>query len=460
MKRLMLILLLAITLVIGLSPEDRADYLGMNATTDTLSIPIYIEDSLGNPVLMTASDSVYITVTSPSNTVVYSDSTLGNGAKIGVHDWEDIPDHYVYTELVGTLDGAATTYGTYTVHVTAADVSLDLLTDKKHTFQKISANLDVLLARLDAAITTRSTLSATDNIGINWADITNVATTWDFTNTTFGIATSVGTVTGNVNGSVGSVTGAVGSVTGNVGGNVVGSVASVSGSVGSVTGYVGGITGTKNTLDDLNDLAETANIGINWNDITNATATQTFANTTFGTVTSVGTVTGNVGGIAGTKNQLDDLNDIAATDVVSSGAITTSSGAVVTVTGVTNTVTADVESVQNDAINLLTDVTNQLPDSNVATITVILDVTGLDNDSSFTNLQAEAYQTFLWATDSLLTMMGFPGSTLLPWSEQLWSANADTTLIGIGNDTIAGIIYHHSGGSPGDDPTNTETFLW
>ncbi len=49
--------------------------------------------------------------------------------------------------------------------------------------------------------------------------------------------TSVGTVTGNVNGSVGSVTGAVGSVTGAVG--------SVTGAVGSVTGNVGGnVTGS------------------------------------------------------------------------------------------------------------------------------------------------------------------------------------------------------------------------
>ena len=93
-------------------------------------------------------------------------------------------------------------------------------------------------------------------------------------------------VQGNVTGSVGSVTGAVGSVTGSVGsvtgavgsvtGNVSGSVASVTGSVGSVTGAVGSVTasvtvgtnndktgysisGTKTTLDALNDIS-TANI--------------------------------------------------------------------------------------------------------------------------------------------------------------------------------------------------------
>lgn len=69
-----------------------------------------------------------------------------------------------------------------------------------------------------------------------WFDGTGYASP----NSSLGVVGSVGTVTGNVNGSVASVTGAVGSVTGNVGGNVVGSVGSVAGAVGSVTGNVGG----------------------------------------------------------------------------------------------------------------------------------------------------------------------------------------------------------------------------
>lgn len=93
-------------------------------------------------------------------------------------------------------------------------------------------------------------LTTSDNIGINWADVSNPTTALDLSATTIrstdsalivnikasdtvAFAQSVNikasdtitTVTGNVNGSVGSVTGAVGSVTG---------------AVGSVTGNVGG----------------------------------------------------------------------------------------------------------------------------------------------------------------------------------------------------------------------------
>ena len=62
-----------------------------------------------------------------------------------------------------------------------------------------------------------------------------------------------------------------------------------------------------------------------------------------GAVTNVGTVATNSDktgySISGTKTTLDALNDIAATDIVSGGAITTSSGAVSNVTTVATTTT-------------------------------------------------------------------------------------------------------------------------
>lgn len=64
---------------------------------------------------------------------------------------------------------------------------------------------------------------------------------------------------------------------------------------------------------------------------------------TAGAVGGLPTVDANnyIAGIAGTKNQLDDLNDIAATAIVSNGAITTLTGAVVQ----TNSVSGSVGSV-------------------------------------------------------------------------------------------------------------------
>lgn len=87
-------------------------------------------------------------------------------------------------------------------------------------------------ADLDTNIGSRgvSNLTASDNIGINWGDITNPTSTVGLTGTT--IATSQ---------AIASVSGAVGSVTGTIGGNVNGSV------VGNVNGNVGGnVNGTAN----------------------------------------------------------------------------------------------------------------------------------------------------------------------------------------------------------------------
>jgi hypothetical protein len=78
-----------------------------------------------------------------------------------------------------------------------------------------------------------SNLTPSDNIGINWGDITNPTTTVGLTGTT--ISTSQ---------AVASVSGAVGSVTGNVGGNLVGNVGgNVNGSTASVVGNIGGNVG-------------------------------------------------------------------------------------------------------------------------------------------------------------------------------------------------------------------------
>ncbi len=90
--------------------------------------------------------------------------------------------------------------------------------------------------------------------------------------------TSVGVVTGNVNGSVGSVTGAVGSVTGAVGsvtgsvGSVVGAVGSVTGSVGSVVGAVGSVTGAVGSVTAAVTLTG-ATIDSIWDELMEAGAT-------------------------------------------------------------------------------------------------------------------------------------------------------------------------------------------
>lgn len=148
-------------------------------------------------------------------------------------------------------------------------------------------------------------------------------------------------ITGNLSGSVGSVTGAVGSVTGNVGGNVAGSVASVTGAVGSVTSGVtvaaisadvitatsiasGAITNAKFASGAIDAAAIAADaIGASElaTDAVTEIVTAVWANTT--RILTAGT---NIVLAKGTG--LIGLNDIAATEIVSNGEITTSYGAV------------------------------------------------------------------------------------------------------------------------------------
>lgn len=54
--------------------------------------------------------------------------------------------------------------------------------------------------------------------------------------------------------------------------------------------------------------------------------------------------------ISGTKQTLDDLQDVAATQIVSNGAITTNAGAVSTVTNVSNLVTSNVTQISGDSL--------------------------------------------------------------------------------------------------------------
>ena len=178
---------------------------------------------------------------------------------------------------------------------------------------------------LDAAISSRgtSTLTASDNIGINWADITNPTTAQNLSGTNI--------KTDQV---VASVSGAVGSVTGNVGGNVAGSVASVTGGVtvttnNDKTGY------TASTVSDKTGYSLTQAFPTNFSslaisgvgavtagtvsDKTGYSLSQAFptnfsslAISALGKVT-IGTNDDKTGySISGTKTTLDSLNDVSA----------------------------------------------------------------------------------------------------------------------------------------------------
>ena len=143
-------------------------------TTDTCNWPLMaIDTPNGIAVDIAAGDSLYVTVTSPNGTVVYSDSLVMSASAITSRNWVGHPDAYFYHALTSTLDGAGATYGPYSVLLTVWDVSLHIPTDIKVGFYKVATNLNTTLARLDEAIS-----GLDDN---PWNDATRTLTSIDST---------------------------------------------------------------------------------------------------------------------------------------------------------------------------------------------------------------------------------------------------------------------------------------
>ncbi len=135
------------------------------------------------------------------------------------------------------------------------------------------------------------------------------------------VGSVTGNVGGNVVGSVGSVTGSVGSVTGNVGGNVVGSVGSVASTVSAdVVSISGDSTAADNleaALDGTGGVTISGNLSGSVGSVTGNVGGNVVGSV--GSVTgavTVGTNNDKTGySISGTKTTLDALNDVSAAAV-------------------------------------------------------------------------------------------------------------------------------------------------
>ena len=200
MKRLLVWLVLCLTIPGAL---NAFGIVNRTATRDTLSIPFQVLDSLAKPVDLAGGDSVYVTVFSPGGTVVFKDSMAYDDASLKSYDWEDFNGgkHYAYTEQVSVLDGSSTADGVFTYILVVDDnTGADLITPVHGYFQIINSNfesgldsaglaaersgraldslhliIDSLLAALDTLQNQDdwvSSLTATDNIGINLDDVT------------------------------------------------------------------------------------------------------------------------------------------------------------------------------------------------------------------------------------------------------------------------------------------------
>ena len=133
-------------------------------STDNVNLPFLVPDSIGNSVDLASGDFVYISVWDPSGVNVFNDSVaFDDAAIISSVVRLNFGDKYAYRKPVSTLIGASSDFGVFSYIITAEDntgASLDF--DTYGTFNLIQDAFDIYLARIDAAISTRSSHSAAD----------------------------------------------------------------------------------------------------------------------------------------------------------------------------------------------------------------------------------------------------------------------------------------------------------
>ena len=340
MRQIIQFILVALVVLVCCTGVQAISY-GNQTDTDTLPLSFQILDTLCKPVAIAAGDSLFVAVYSPSGTVVYKDSVLGNNAGIKVQDWEDIPDDYTFPKLVSVLNGSATTFGTYVVKMRLYDVSLALPTSIEHSFTLISANLNTLLARLDAAISTRSTFaSATDSVLIKGLALAATA----------GAITAVTLADDAID--YGTFAATAPTAWWNEG----------------KTGY------TVSTVSDKTGYALTTSYP------DSAMLSRISGRKIWGI--AAGSGSDSVGYVNRHVNMASASNNAITANAIADDAIDYATFAATAPTGwwpegktgysLSGTTDANVVSVADNAINLATDVTDQLPDSNVADIAVVI----------------------------------------------------------------------------------------
>jgi len=181
---------------------------------------------------------------------------------------------YAGTYLKGIWDKLPTNYIMGSSVLTAKDDEIDaILTDT--AAMDTNTELRTLLTGSDTAV---STLIASDNIGINWADITNPTTAIALTGTTWSTGQAIASVSGGV------------TVTTN--NDKTGYTAST---VSDKTGYA--LTQTFPTNFSSLAILAGGQVGIDWSNVANKTSTVALTNTTWSAAQAVASVSGAVGSV-------------------------------------------------------------------------------------------------------------------------------------------------------------------
>lgn len=197
---------------IKMATEKLAVY--VNPPLDATGVPVETSDSMW---VMTWSDNGTATrYEARSTTAPFSD--IGFDTTLALFAGSTNL-RYVYNQTISTIDGTA---GNFLLAGTITAFTAGIPTHTNFAVQVVADSLSkavsLLVAYLDATISSRSTLTTSDNIGINWGDVSNPTTVVGLSGTTILKSSNVDniastdtltTILGNVNGSVGSVTGKV-----------------------------------------------------------------------------------------------------------------------------------------------------------------------------------------------------------------------------------------------------------
>lgn len=173
-----------------------ADAIGASeVATDAIGAAELAADAIGASEI--ATDAIGAAEIAASAITVSEAPNLDSAtSKVGVGDGA-IGAAEIAADAIGASELAADAIGASEIAVTAAreiaDSTLESLTSNHGGAGSYGALLET---NLDAAVSTRSTLAATDNIGINWGDVSNPTSTVGLTNTTVGTATNISQIGG------------------------------------------------------------------------------------------------------------------------------------------------------------------------------------------------------------------------------------------------------------------------
>jgi len=179
-------ILLAMLLVLLLVPAVFAQPAFLT-TAESFHLPLYAFDSAG--VDLVPPESLFVVVYDQDGDSVYTligDTTNAatKGPYLRRYGNASTANEYTYFATVGTLDGTTGGVGLYRVEIMLWNSSSDVTWRVAGSFYEVATSFNTTLARLDETISTRSaigdtiqreasTLITTDNIGLNWGDITN-----------------------------------------------------------------------------------------------------------------------------------------------------------------------------------------------------------------------------------------------------------------------------------------------